>query len=429
MAWHAIRVPTHFESATGLWPDALPAHKPFSAPGGMCSAVWLTVYAPPGTPPGAYLGVIDLSASGRDPVELWLEATVYDFDLPITPALKTDFGISIDAAYQACEKAGFSGSRDALASAYLADALRHRVTLRQLTSLPAESADYPTSLNRFAPTLDAARPQGATTFAVPPSLLDVPEQLRLADTFVVENGLQNQAFCPFSAEPLPPAWPRLFESMQSWRDNAPHVPIMVSTFGLQPFLPDALDIWNVHLQVFDTLNNKTILERIANGGEVWCYVNHAPPRPYGNFFIDFAAIEHRILFWQAWALGIKGFHYWDTTHIEPGRDPWLSQLDQTPANGNGSLVYPGPGGPVDSIRWEAIRDGIEDYDYLVVLSDRLRRLKEHGGRKDLVERAESAMNIQAVCPDLVSFPRVPTGLSAKREEIARVIEAIGRTLR
>jgi hypothetical protein len=38
--------------------------------------------------------------------------------------------------------------------------------------------------------------------------------------------------------------------------------------------------------------------------------------------------------------------------------------------GDDHLVYPGPMGPLSSIRWEAMRDGIEDYEMLKLLQKR-----------------------------------------------------------
>jgi hypothetical protein len=40
-------------------------------------------------------------------------------------------------------------------------------------------------------------------------------------------------------------------------------------------------------------------------------------------------------------------------------------------HGDGLLMYPGPGGtPISSLRLEALRDGIEEYEYLVMLYER-----------------------------------------------------------
>jgi hypothetical protein len=42
-----------------------------------------------------------------------------------------------------------------------------------------------------------------------------------------------------------------------------------------------------------------------------------------------------------------------------------------------TAVYPGPR-PVPSIRWEAVREGMNDVKYLVVLQEQIARLKKAG---------------------------------------------------
>ena len=117
--------------------------------------------------------------------------------------------------------------------------------------------------------------------------------------------------------------------------------------------------------------------------------NHSPSRPYANFFVDFAAIEHRALFWQVWALGVRGVHYWSINYLPDGRDPRQGLLDITPVNGDGFLVYPSASGPAPSIRWETVRDGIEDYDYLVLFRELQKRV-EKSGNKALLSRVQAA---------------------------------------
>jgi hypothetical protein len=429
VAYHPVRVPTHFEGPTGVWPDALPQLQPFTAQGGQCSPIWVTVHAPAGTPPGVYEGHLELTASGRDPVELGLRATVYGFDLPRTPHLKTDFGFWKEGAESLCRRMGYKGSTEQLFDAYLQLGFRHRVTLRELAQFPAESADYKASLAAYEPKLRDLLSRGASSIAVPASLQDVPEQLALADAFVQKQDIQNRVFCQIADEPERPAWPRLFETMQQWREQAPSIPLMLTTYGTQPFFHEAADIWAVHSPVMDTVNNRAILDRIAAGNAVWWYVNHTPPRPYANFFIDFAAIEHRIFFWQTWALGIQGVHYWNANYSEPGVNPWANQLDITPANGDGFLLYPGPEGPVNSIRFETIRDGIEDYDYLVLFRDRMKRLEEKGGHDAVLAQAAEVYNLKELVPDLVTYTRDPNVLIAKRDALAKMIVAMDEALK
>ena len=100
----------------------------------------------------------------------------------------------------------------------------------------------------------------------------------------------------------------------------------------------------------------------------------------------------------------------------------------TPANGDGFLVYPGPNGPVNSIRWEVIRDGIEDYDYLVLFRDLMKKA-EQANNAALLQQARDAYNLKDVVPDLVTYPRDPNVLLARREAIAKAIVEMERALR
>jgi hypothetical protein len=418
--YQQVRIPTYFEGPTGEWPDALQPLSPFLAEGGRTHPLWITVYARPGLPAGEYRGIIELLSADRDPIEMWLTVEVYDFDLPRTPHLKTDFGFTPEVAMQNAK-----GSRGEIFSAYLNNALEHRVTIRDLTQLPPEGPQFSRNLAAYAERLQDMQEAGATTFAVPAALMQTPDQLQAANNFVVQHGLQQRAFTHLAADPLPPAWPRLLETMARWNSLAPDVPIMITASGINPFLHQDLDIWNVHAQVLDSSYGQEILQRVLSGGEVWWHFNQWPSRPYPNFFLDFAGIEHRIIFWQSWALGLRGLQYWNVNYAEPGQNPWVEQLDTLPTNGDGFLLYPGEHGPVNSIRWEIIRDGIEDYDYLTVLKDRFLKAQGRVGSEAAVRQASKALELQDLIPNLVNFTRDPQVLAAKRAEIARAIVGIG----
>ena len=421
-----VRIPSYFEGPTGDWPDPLQPLKPFTAPGGRCTCLWFTVYAPLDVPPGKYAGDLVLTYPQSDPINLMIEATVYGFDLPVTPSLKTDFGFRQDMAVDAAKAKGCNLSPQDLTARYVSNALDHRVSLREPFQFPAPAADYAGELGKYASRVKDALARGATTFAVPAGLLDTPDALEKADAFVVGRKIEKRVFCPIASNPDPSQHAALGERLKSWHAIAPDIPAVIASFGIQPFLPEGPSIWSVHTQMLDTPNNKPILERIQTGNEVWWYVNRYPPRPYGNFLLDFAGVEHRILFWQTWTLGIRGLQYWCIDWCEKGRDPYAGLTDVTPVNGDGFLVYPGPDGPVDSIRWEIIRDGIEDYDYLRMLSDRIKKLEAAGGNPALLDRARQVLNLKALVPDLVSFPRDPKVLLDKRDEIARMILELGK---
>lgn len=419
-----VRTPSYFEGPTGLFPDPLTPVTRLDAAGGQCTPLWITVTAPEDARAGKYTGLLTLQ-TGEAPIELWMEAEVFDFTLPRTPALKTDFGFHPSAAIEQHQSKGYRGSPESLLSACANLAFGHRIALREIVSFPGEQADYAAALKRFEPDL-AELKQKAGAIAVPQSLLGFPEQLALANEFVREHELSKRVYVPLAQDPPQPAWPQVYDDATAWKKIAPDIPIMISTYGMSPFLTDAADIWSVHVPLLDTTNNRAILEYPSEGGEVWCYVDHAPPRPYPNFFTDFAAIEHRILFWQTRLLGFRGVQYWAVNVPAGDDDPWTGSCDITPVNGDGLLIYPSKDGPVPSIRLAAIRDGVEDYDYLALLSARLEDAKDRGAPQSLLQRGVDAGNLEELVKSLVQFSRDPKVLEARRRIIAEAIVALKR---
>lgn len=418
-----VRVPSHYEGPTGMFPDPLLPRDKTEAAGGQCTPLWVSVHVPTDAKPGVYRGPLRLVANNLDPIEWTLEITVFDFALPAMPALRTDFGFDIEGATQMAKARGGAGGA-ALLNAYQSNALEHRVTLRELNALPGS----PAALASFGATAKASLARGTTTFSAPLEWLDMQPMLKQAEQAVRNSSVGDRAFVQFADTPPPGAWAKVLEEIKRWKATAPSIRPMLTTAGISPFIPDDLDLWCVQSPVFDTAANKHILEQIAKGREVWWYVDHVPPRPYGNLFLDFTGVEHRILFWQAWALGIKGFHYWGVNYVQPGQDPYDDVSDATPVNGDGLLVYPGASGPVDSQRWEIVRDGIEDYDYFAIFMERRAALNKQGGNEALLARAAKVYNIGGLVPDLVTFPREPEGIEARREELGRMIEEMDHAL-
>ncbi len=121
-------------------------------------------------------------------------------------------------------------------------------------------------------------------------------------------------------------------------------------------------------------------------GELWSYVCLAPQGPYPNRFLDFALLKTRLIPWVNWRYGAVGYLHWGYSawHAWGGCqgpvDPWNSATgasDRLPTGrlrlppGDPHIVYPGQEKLCNSIRWEAERKGHEDYEYLVLLSQRI----------------------------------------------------------
>ena len=100
--------------------------------------------------------------------------------------------------------------------------------------------------------------------------------------------------------------------------------------------------------------------------EVWWYIAFSTRHPLPNIWLDYPALDCRIWPWLSWKHDIDGMLYWSITHWP--KNPWETGEMFSRANGDGSVLYPGTDGkPVDSIRWECLRDGMEDYEVFCLL--------------------------------------------------------------
>lgn len=126
---------------------------------------------------------------------------------------------------------------------------------------------------------------------------------------------------------------------------------------------------------------KRMEERKAAGDRVWWYICWEPGDPYCNLFVDMDGIMHRLLFWQQKLYNVDGFLYWGVNYWRGTDDPWTDMRTVKDLSmdvfGDGSLLYNGNkagiDGPAGSMRLEAIRDGIEDFDMFTLAEKYLGR--------------------------------------------------------
>ena len=80
-----------------------------------------------------------------------------------------------------------------------------------------------------------------------------------------------------------------------------------------------------------------------------------------------------------------------------------------------NMTYPHSDGlsPIPSIRWEMLRHGIQDYEYLWLLNDLIRKAHEKGGKYHRLLEIPPAI----AASELV-YSSEPTALLKRRAEIA-----------
>jgi len=122
---------------------------------------------------------------------------------------------------------------------------------------------------------------------------------------------------------------------------------------------------------------ETALEFVEAGIPSWCYYCCAPRGPYLNRLLDTPLPKiamHGLLFYR-WPLGgflHWGYNYWYRSQTRQLMDPFTvldaHHWEHGWAFGDPFVVYPGPQGPLDSLRWEVFGESLQDYALLQTLA-------------------------------------------------------------
>jgi len=191
------------------------------------------------------------------------------------------------------------------------------------------------------------------------------------------------------------------------------------------------------------------------GERLWWYVCTGPKAPYAGLFLDHRAPEMRLWLWQTFQRNITGIlvwqiNYWTSETAYPGaqgpQNPYADPMSWTSGygtpegkrlpwgNGDGRFIYPPTAaaaghpkepildGPVDSIRWEQLRDGIEDYEYLVLLR---KKLEQNRAKltPELRNRYEQLLAVpEDITKSMTEFAPNGQSIELRREAIARALE-------
>lgn len=135
--------------------------------------------------------------------------------------------------------------------------------------------------------------------------------------------------------------------------------------------------------LFDYYDTEEVREDFYSQTQKWWYGCVAPTPPYATYRIDDSMLSPRMVSWMQAQYGVVGNLYW-STNIYAQNSNWTYQeiydyyggnAERYPgANGDGYLFYPGEqygvDGPVASMRLEAIRDGLEEYELLYALQEK-----------------------------------------------------------
>ncbi|MFQ9736935.1 MAG: DUF4091 domain-containing protein [Christensenellaceae bacterium] len=185
-----------------------------------------------------------------------------------------------------------------------------------------------------------------------------------------------------------------------------NIPNVVTTWYDESFAQNPLT-WCPTVDKFNDEESRALYaSEKERSGSLWWYTCAAPNYPYPGYHIDDNLVGARVMSWMQKAYDVDGNLYWATTTynkielnqhgednitrpIDPYADP-QRMSERWIANGDGYLFYPGAkygaDYPFASMRLEAIRDGLEEYEYLRQLETLYAGASEYYGMEISAEK-------------------------------------------
>jgi hypothetical protein len=383
---------------------------PFDLPAGETHGFWVDQYVPADARPGAYRGALrvtaDGGAEGRTPrliTEVPVTLTVWDFALPQTPALRTEFGSPAGRLRTYYRDRARAGKEQPPAD--------YGAVEDQCAAMLAEHRINATPPGQFAP-----KPRADGTMAVPKEQVDalrafvdryhinalqVPHPggvvkdpvaerdkllawLKAYDRAAADLDRPQVLFYTYLKDE--PNDAEAYKYVQTWGKAVRQARSVVKVLVVEQATPQdekwgdlygAVDIW---CPLFSLFKAESEARRRALGEDVWTYTALCQGDPTPWWHIDWPLLNYRAAAWIAWRYRITGLLYWGgMAYWKEVEDPWTDawtygHKDGTKGlvfNGEGTLVYPGRAAGYDgiapSLRLKALRDSIQDYEYMAIL--------------------------------------------------------------
>jgi len=404
---------------------------PFTVPSGRNQPVFVEVYIPEDTPAGIYKGYVYVAASGEPDVEIPVTLEVWGFSIPRERTVTTAYGFSWNEILK--YHCGIDGNRDEcfwrVLKNYEELFHEHRIDLQGLAqgiTSPTFTFDKDGNLNPVDWTFyDASlKPRLNGSYYA-----DGIGAKRFRDNFFApgegHGGFTDEEYTKIAKEYArhlkEKGWfdrpyiyvhdePSYWEGKEGGVFTAVvhDVSLMkegdpewdghfMATNHIVPELDGSIDIWCPLTINYDDwfwkkgyATREEYRKRVSKGEKLWFYVCNATFPPYAGYDLDTRiGFEPRIVHWGAWYEGGSGFLYWNTNYWKDPR-PWEDLIDRdefgpVARNGDGFLIYPGDhngklspngspvdislDGPIPSFRLKMIRDGLQDWEYFILLSN------------------------------------------------------------
>lgn len=425
VAFLDINAPTPPNTETGAWPDPLVPNIdeitgekrnafPMTVPANESRSIWADIHVPAEARPGNYSGKVEVWGQGFS-ATVNVNLQVVRAYLPSTPSLGSAFlifgsNVCVAHGFEADCSDEMYGSNPALLARYEKMALEHRMTLANpFYTVPTNWSAFD---ERHAPfldgTVDVRLPGARMTTAMFPVnnyLRDRPEYQEAVKAGYAaftkhfkERGWLDRAFDYTADEPGfgGMEFSTALARAKFVRSAAPELRTLVTTSyqrAQEHGLLSDVDIlvpvvnWMDGVQEPYVGSQRSHYDAFVNSRkDVWMYQScmsqgcadgslpYAEADHWPSYMVDASAARNRAMQWVSFKERISTELYYQTAQSLP--NAWWNQRAYN-GNGEGNLFYPGTpsmiGGttnvPVASIRMKMIRLGMQDYEWLKMVSE------------------------------------------------------------
>ncbi len=444
--------------APAWFPDYLGEERQCSLRKGTRKAVYLTVKIPRDAPPGEYRGRITFSA-GKDTAALPLSLRVYPLTLPDARHVMATEWYSTGRFKQHHQvAAGDEEGFFRLLKVYAENMAEHRqnvfsVSLDLINVTRAADGKLQFDFSRFDRWAQLFWDTGRM------DLLETGFIARFGEggwssseivlrSFPVKEAATGRRVSMPGEDYLPQFLPALVghlrekgwlgktvfhicdepsaHNVMAWRKAAEfvhrHAPELRRIDAIEtPHCLGDLEIWVPkldHLATWQTAYE----EARRQGNELWFYtVGIFQGGSLPNKTVDVPLIESRLMHWLNYRFGLKGYLHW-------GYNAWTDDPINAPGQhrGDGWHVYPKPGGLLDSLRWEQMRNGLQDYECLWLLESKTAALKAGLSERvaALIDPSRRGVEIASqVVADYLDYTKEPDVLyRARRQAIEETLD-------
>lgn len=379
---------------TGEFPDALREKSWFDCTPEENTVLWITLKVPENVSAGNYSGEIRLTSSfGKKVLEtIPLKLKVFNFNIPEKRHLSTWIMPTVSKVLKVYPQ---DKSKE-IYEKYLQNIMEHRGGLLQVTPRVAFKPDSDEidfiKLDSFEKQLINSfeklkmdkvysrcfeigvghqllpkTPYGSKNEILTPLWCKrYSKAAKLIGDFLREHNWQDKVIFGLYDEPPSDDIQRIADCVKILKKSFPEIKTTYWALYYDPRLYGLINVWTAGLSKYSHI---TLTERKNAGDEIWVANS-------SYYTIGQPAVNPRLLWWQLWLDRIDGFYYWNTT-------TWLDWMPRNgPSDGNrsSSWLYPGPDGPIDTIRWELTREGLEDFEYLWLLANEITLIKEQNSQ-------------------------------------------------